>query len=142
VIRGRVGAGRPGNGNCLSDAVVGVDTIIHAATNAGVTPEAATLISFLSKTIIGHDDSVDVQGTRRLLAHHDTSHRIARLAGNTRAEEKIVGMPLPGKAARALRQGKLICPNGERGTITWTEWLRRSYVRPVQAMKQFEESNL
>jgi uncharacterized protein YbjT (DUF2867 family) len=54
-------------GTGLSEAVAGVDAIIHAATNAGVTLEDATLSTFISKALLRHDGSVDVQGTRLLL---------------------------------------------------------------------------
>jgi uncharacterized protein YbjT (DUF2867 family) len=33
---------------------------------------------------------------------------------------------LPGKVAAAFRAGYNTCPDGERGTETWQEWLRRS----------------
>src|SRR5258708_3496640 len=52
-------------GTGLSEAVAGVDAIIHAATNAGVTLEDATLSTFISKALLRHDGSVDVQGTGR-----------------------------------------------------------------------------
>jgi uncharacterized protein YbjT (DUF2867 family) len=54
-------------GDGLREAVVGLDTIIYAATDAGVTPENATFNTFLRKTLLRHDSSVDVQGTKLLL---------------------------------------------------------------------------
>lgn len=33
---------------------------------------------------------------------------------------------LPGKVAAAFRAGYNTCPDGERGTLTWRDWLRRS----------------
>ena len=33
---------------------------------------------------------------------------------------------LPGKLAAAFRAGYNTCPDGERGTVTWREWLKRS----------------
>ncbi len=47
--------------------------------------------------------------------------------------KRIVRMPLPGKTARAIRQGKLTCPNEKRGTITWAQWVRESYAQPLSA---------
>jgi len=51
----------------LHEAVASVDTIIHAATDAGVSQENATLNTFLRKSLLRHDSSVDVQGTKLLL---------------------------------------------------------------------------
>jgi uncharacterized protein YbjT (DUF2867 family) len=51
----------------LNEAVADVDTIIHAATDAGVTLENATLNAFLRKSLLRHDGSVDIQGTKLLL---------------------------------------------------------------------------
>jgi uncharacterized protein YbjT (DUF2867 family) len=34
---------------------------------------------------------------------------------------------LPGKTARAFRSGHNTCPDGDRGTITWNEWLERDF---------------
>src|SRR5260370_24129528 len=56
-------------GTGLSEAVAGVDAIIHAATNVGMTLEDATLSAFVSKALLRHDGSVDVQGTKLLLEH-------------------------------------------------------------------------
>src|SRR5260370_7781437 len=56
-------------GTGLREAVAGVDVNIHAATNAGVTLEDATLSAFISKALLRHDGSVDVQGTRLLLEY-------------------------------------------------------------------------
>ena len=36
----------------------------------------------------------------------------------------IVPLPRLGKLARALRQGRLTCPEQRYGAITWAEWLR------------------
>jgi uncharacterized protein YbjT (DUF2867 family) len=58
----------------VREAVADVDTIIHAATNAGVTLEDATLSAFVRKVLLRHDGSVDVEGTRLLLEK-------ARIAG-------------------------------------------------------------
>ena len=41
--------------------------------------------------------------------------------------KRILKMPLPGKTARGIRQGKLTCPNEKRGIITWADWIRETY---------------
>ena len=47
--------------------------------------------------------------------------------------KRILRMPLPGKTARGIRQGKLTCPNEKRGTITWADWVRETYARHMVA---------
>jgi uncharacterized protein YbjT (DUF2867 family) len=55
-------------GNGLSEAVADVDTIIHAATDAGgITYDNATMSDFIRKALLRHDGSADVQGTKLLL---------------------------------------------------------------------------
>jgi uncharacterized protein YbjT (DUF2867 family) len=39
---------------------------------------------------------------------------------------RAVPIYLPGKIAAAFRAGYNTCPDGERGTETWREWLKRS----------------
>ncbi len=219
-------------GTGLSEAVAGVDAIIHAATNVGMTLEDATLSAFVSKALLRHDGSVDVQGTKLLLEHAravgvghflyisivgiehipfayyhhklqaealvresavpwsiaratqfhslinvmlresakwpvmmlasdfqfqpvdpgDVAEHLCRClaqgpAGRVRdfggpevlklgdmartwlellgKSKPIWRTPLPGKTARALRQGALTCPDEKHGTITWIEWLRQ-----------------
>src|SRR5260370_4131358 len=56
-------------GTGLSEGVAGVADIIHAATNVGMTLEDATLSGLVSKGLVRHDGSVDVQGTKLLLEH-------------------------------------------------------------------------
>jgi uncharacterized protein YbjT (DUF2867 family) len=43
--------------------------------------------------------------------------------------KRVVRLPLPGKFATALRRGALLCPGGERGAITWAEWVEETYMR-------------
>jgi len=38
--------------------------------------------------------------------------------------KRILELPLPGKFARAFREGAQTCPEGERGGATWEEFLR------------------
>jgi uncharacterized protein YbjT (DUF2867 family) len=42
----------------------------------------------------------------------------------TGRRRKIFEVPLPGKTARALREGALTCPDGAYGKIRWEEFLR------------------
>lgn len=44
-------------------------------------------------------------------------------AGGVR--KRLVRLPVPGAAAKALRAGKNTAPEGARGTIRWREWLER-----------------
>jgi uncharacterized protein YbjT (DUF2867 family) len=47
-----------------------------------------------------------------------------------------VPVHLPGRIADAFRAAHNTCPNGERGTVTWHEWLKRSLEEggaPLQA---------
>jgi uncharacterized protein YbjT (DUF2867 family) len=227
-------------GNGVREAVVGVDAIIHAASNAGVTYGNVTMSAFLRKALLKHDGSVDVNGTKLLLEQAraaDVAHCIyvsivgiehipfayyrhkleaealvrdsgvpwsiaratqfhslidtlllvsdkwpiltlatdfqlqpvdardvarylcscvqqdpggqlpdfggpeimklgdvARTWLDTRKEHKrIMKMPLPGKTAREVRQGKLTCPANKSGTITWSEWVRETYAQPLAA---------
>jgi hypothetical protein len=39
---------------------------------------------------------------------------------------RAVPIYLPGKIAAAFRAGYNTCPDGERGTLTWRDWLTRS----------------
>jgi hypothetical protein len=38
--------------------------------------------------------------------------------------KRLVGVPLPGKAARAVREGAQLCPDKRYGTVRWEEFLR------------------
>lgn len=42
----------------------------------------------------------------------------------TGRRRKVFEVPLPGKTARALREGALTCPGGSYGKIRWEEFLR------------------
>jgi len=42
----------------------------------------------------------------------------------TRMRKKILKFPLPGKTARAMRDGALTCPDNRYGKIRWEEFLR------------------
>jgi len=39
---------------------------------------------------------------------------------------RAIPIYLPGKIAEAFRAGNNTCPDGERGTETWRDWLKRS----------------
>ena len=227
-------------GRGVREAVADVDTIIHAATYAGVTYDNVSMGAFLSKALLKHDPAVDVDGTKLLLEyaraagvehciyvsivgiehipfayyrHKVQAEALVRESGipwsiaratqfyplvdallrlsdkwpvmtltsdfqmqpvdqrdvarylcscvqqgpagmlpnfggpevwtlgdmahtwlAARNEHKrILKMPLPGKTGRAIRQGKLTCPDEKRGTITWAQWIRETYAQPVVA---------
>jgi uncharacterized protein YbjT (DUF2867 family) len=40
--------------------------------------------------------------------------------------KRIVPIPVPGPMARAIRAGKGTAPQGDRGAISWQEWLRQT----------------
>ena len=43
-------------------------------------------------------------------------------------KKAMIRVPLPGKTAQAIRQGRLTCPDEKHGTITWADWVRRTYL--------------
>ena len=48
--------------------------------------------------------------------------------------KRLVRLPVPGAAAKALRAGKNTAPDARRGTVRWREWLgRRAAGRAAQA---------
>ena len=50
--------------------------------------------------------------------------------------KRLIRLPLPGAAARALRAGRNTAPEGARGTLRWREWLgRRLGSKPVPATR-------
>jgi uncharacterized protein YbjT (DUF2867 family) len=56
-----------------------------------------------------------------------TSTELARayLEASGRSK-RLVGVPLPGKAARAVRGGAQLCPDKRYGTVRWEEFLREN----------------
>jgi len=42
----------------------------------------------------------------------------------------ILPLHIPGKVAAAFHAGYNTCPNGDRGTLTWRDWLKRSTNEP------------
>ncbi len=44
-------------------------------------------------------------------------------------KKKLVEIPVPGKAARAFREGAQICPEYKYGRIRWEEFLRETFQR-------------
>lgn len=47
--------------------------------------------------------------------------------GVTGRRRRIFEVPVPGKTARAFREGALICPDGTRGSVSWEEFLRERW---------------
>jgi uncharacterized protein YbjT (DUF2867 family) len=218
----------------VREAIAHVDTIIHAATNVGVTLEDATMNAFVRKVLLRHDGIVDVEGTRLLLEKarsagighfiyisivgiehlpfayyrnklkaealvreselpwslaratqfHSLVNAVVQQAADWPAmilatdfqfqpvdasdvadylctqvaqgpagplpdfggpevlklgdiartwqdirgiKKPIWHVPLPGKTAKALRQGALTCPQEKPGTITWAAWVQRTF---------------
>ena len=53
---------------------------------------------------------------------------MARMWLNVRGQRKpIWNIPLPGKTAKTLRQGGLTNPQEKHGSVTWAEWLQRTF---------------
>jgi uncharacterized protein YbjT (DUF2867 family) len=53
----------------------------------------------------------------------DLARSYQKVAGRRR---RLVEVPVPGKMARAFREGAQTCPERRYGTITWVEFLRRT----------------
>jgi uncharacterized protein YbjT (DUF2867 family) len=51
----------------------------------------------------------------------DAARTYLKIAGRRR---RILEVPVPGKTARAFREGALICPEGAYGQIRWEDFLR------------------
>jgi uncharacterized protein YbjT (DUF2867 family) len=47
-------------------------------------------------------------------------------------KKRLVEIPVPGKAARAFREGAQICPENRYGRIRWEEFLRETFQRNDQ----------
>ena len=56
----------------------------------------------------------------------DLSRAYLEAAGS---RKRVLELPLPGKMARAWREGAQICRDGTRGNITWEEFLRGHLAR-------------
>jgi uncharacterized protein YbjT (DUF2867 family) len=53
----------------------------------------------------------------------DLAHSYQKVSGR---QSRLIEVPLPGRTARAFRQGAQICPDRRYGTIGWEEFLRRT----------------
>ena len=59
-----------------------------------------------------------------------TSEELARAyLGTSRREKRLVGVPLPGKGARAVREGAQLCPDQRYGKIRWEEEFLHEKIR-------------
>jgi uncharacterized protein YbjT (DUF2867 family) len=59
-----------------------------------------------------------------------TSAELARVyLGMAGRKKRLVELPLPGKAARAFREGAQICPDQAYGKIRWKEFLHETFHR-------------
>ena len=59
-------------------------------------------------------------GGPEVLALADAARTWARVTGRRKV---IFPLPVPGKTSRAFRTGANTAPDGERGVVTWREWL-------------------
>lgn len=61
-----------------------------------------------------------------------TSGELARIWLKYRGMHRtFIPLHLPGKTARALRQGGNTCPQQATGTVRWEDWLRSRYSQPA-----------
>ncbi len=65
-------------------------------------------------------------GGPEVLTSAELASAYLRVAG---CRKRLVELPLPGKAARAFREGAQICPDRAYGTIRWEEFLREKFHR-------------
>lgn len=72
----------------------------------------------------GPSGRVPDMGGPQVLFTGELAHIWLKQRGMRRA---IIPLRLPGKMARALRQGSNICPQQATGTITWEAWLQQHY---------------
>lgn len=72
----------------------------------------------------GHAPDVGGPEVRMLV---DLARSYLRAAGRQR--KRVVEVPVPGKTARAFRQGAHLCPDRRYGQIRWEEFLSRT-IRP------------
>jgi len=45
-------------------------------------------------------------------------------------QRRLVTVPVPGRAARAIRGGAIVAPAGDRGRVSWEEFLARELAKP------------
>ncbi len=111
------------------------DFVLKGLKALEVGPVAAVPKDFLFQPV----DVGEVAGRLAELALSEPAGRVPDLggpeiktaAGLARAylegagrRKMILELPLPGKLARAFREGAQTCPEGERGRVTWEEFLR------------------
>ncbi len=65
-------------------------------------------------------------GGPEVLASEELARAYLETAGRNK---RLVGVPLPGKAARAFREGAQLCPEQRYGAIRWEEFLREEIQR-------------
>jgi uncharacterized protein YbjT (DUF2867 family) len=65
-------------------------------------------------------------GGPEVLASAELARAYLEAAGR---KKRLVELPVPGKAARAFREGAQICPENKYGRIRWEEFLRETFQR-------------
>ncbi len=139
-------SGRPGTlrgdlstGENLGAAVRGADTIVHCASNPlkpRQTDVAGTerLLQEAARAGVSHVVYISIVGVdrnpfpyyRAKLESERTTERSPvpwTILRASRRNKRLVGVPLPGKAARAVREGAQLCPDKRYGTVRWEEFL-------------------
>lgn len=111
------------------------DLVLKGLKTLEVGPVAAIPKDFLFQPV----DVGEVAGRLAELALSEPAGRVPDLGGpevRTAAElardylevagrrKRILELPLPGKLARAFREGAQTCPDGMRGRVAWKEFLR------------------
>lgn len=55
---------------------------------------------------------------------------LARIWLQARKMKRLIAyLPLPGKTADGFRRGLMTCPNCDQGSVTWMEWVNRTYCK-------------
>jgi uncharacterized protein YbjT (DUF2867 family) len=84
---------------------------------------ASRLVEF---ALSGPAGRVPDVGGPEVLASTELARAYLEASGRNK---RLVGVPLPGKAARAVREGAQLCPDKRYGTDSWEEFLREKIQR-------------
>jgi hypothetical protein len=92
-------------GEGLERALEGVATVVHCASSP-----------------IRNSRRIDVGGPE-LKTYADLASSYLEAVGR---QKRVVEVPVPGKMARAFREGAHLCPEGRCGKIRWEEFLSQT----------------
>ena len=84
--------------------------------------EAASRLVELA--LVGPAGRVPDAGGPEVLTSTELARSYLEASGRNK---RLVGVPLPGKAARAVREGAQLCPDKRYGTVRWEEFLREKF---------------